>query len=370
MKISLLIVLIIFLPQLIFSQGYTNKFSDMGTKDLQKAQINKDVIPVNSNTLASQLKISITSVPLAASSRLELKNEDNAQIIAGKYDGVNQVMVFELTIGDIKSASGRFQLFYNNISQGVYTFKVDDESFNNEEEDQNLSTYLGALGNANFIGNNKFLSNLTPIVTLGALIDLKHHWKIDMNPYLGSQIDTKDSVSFIPALMLPGRLGLIFNIYKTFNNKNEDVQLILMSGFGLKMIPNMMDSGNIIWQHNLRTGMAFRYKNDFLLGVQYTHGWHNATSESKKYFTTIFNTVTDIDYLTVSGQFFIKGKADKETNNCLFLEWRGLLSTKRYAAFTNSAILTVGIRKDMTLTGVFPAKAFPNNALRRVHNSF
>ena len=216
-------------------------------------------------------------------------------------------------------------------------------------------------------GNNKFLSNLTPIVTLGIITPLctsqnkKFNWSSDVNPYLGAQIDTKDSVSFIPALMLPGRVGFILNNYLSWTIK-EKVHLTFMPlGFGLKLIPNIKDSNTVIFQHNFRTGIALGYFDVFLIGAQYTHGFHNTTSESERFFKKVFSKgTTDISYITISGQFYVKSTED--TKNFLYIEWRGLSSKKAYPSFTNNSIITIGYRGDLSLTHIFSAGSNKSSA--------
>lgn len=219
-----------------------------------------------------------------------------------------------------------------------------------------FETYMGALANANFIGNNKFLSNLTPVINLGGVVNLytstneRFSWSLDVNPYIGGEIDTKDSTSFIPALMLYGRGGFVFNNY--LNLDYEKVHLSFMPiGFGLKFIPNLKDSGRTIIQHNLRAGIALRYADVFSVSAHLTHGWHNLTSQSKENYKKIFtNTATDITYLTVTLQMALRGTKD-EVTNYIYFEWRGLLSKKPYEAFNNNTILTLGLRKTLELGG-------------------
>jgi hypothetical protein len=66
---------------------------------------------------------------------------------------------------------------------------------------------------------------------------------------------------------------------------------------------------------------------------------------------------TDIQYLTITGQFYVKSPKETTRNNYLFVEWRGLLSKKAYEGFTNTAIITVGFRKDLALSNTFATAA-------------
>ena len=233
------------------------------------------------------------------------------------------------------------------------------------DDDTTFQSYIGALASATFVGNNKFLNNLTPIINLGGIVPVAHNhkgnfaWKIDVNPYIGATIDTKDSVSFIPALMLYGRGGLILNNYLEWGS---DYKFTLMPfGFGLKFIPNVLDSNGFLTQHNIRFGAGFTFKDKFNISCQWTHGWLNTTSESLKNFKRIFGmATTDIDYLTVTGQFALTGKATGITNY-VFFEWRGLLSKERFSAFTNNTILTLGIRKTLEIGGSSASFAAADN---------
>ncbi|MCX6316239.1 MAG: hypothetical protein NTW29_03040 [Bacteroidetes bacterium] len=254
---------------------------------------------------------------------------------------------------------------------------------NNSSEE--FEPYIGALTSANLIGNNKFLKNLTPVVNLGSVVTIAGKtepgygsFQLDVNPYLGSEIDTKDSVSFIPAMMLYGRAGFVFNSYLNYHMKKATLSLMPI-GFGVKFLPNLQDSSFTVVQHNIRAGLTFKYDKVFLLGVQVTQGWHNMTSNSKQNFKKIFSKeATDISYITAIGQFGLKGKEETVTNYVYF-EWRSLLSKKSYPGFTNTSILTIGIRKTLELNsgrssiasaadnGTPPS---PKVTRRRVHTLF
>lgn len=258
-----------------------------------------------------------------------------------------------------------FLLFCLNI--GTTQIVIAQQS----EEDNELTTQFGALLNYNFVGNNKFLSNVTPIIRYGAektLYSKKHfQWTMDMHLYAGADIETKDSSTFIPALMLYGRGGLNINNYFYFNigdtTKEPKARIVIFPAcFTIKMLPNVQDSQTIIIQHNLRTGLAFQLDNLFILGFQYTHAWHNLTSESKKHFDKVFGTATDIDYVTVTLQY-----APQNVNNMhVYLEWRSLLSTGRYSGFDNISVLTAGIRKEiMSVRNAAPGLAPDNHSQAR-----
>jgi hypothetical protein len=201
--------------------------------------------------------------------------------------------------------------------------------------------------------------SLGTIVNLISNKDIHFNWDLDVNPYIGGQIDTKDSSSFIPALMLYGRAGLGLNNYLSWGA--DKAKIILMPfGFGLKLVPNIRDTNTIIVQHNLRAGVAIQYANTFLIGIQYTYGFHNSTSESKIFYNKTFaQNATDIRYLTISGQFSVKGNSN-DINNYVFIEWRGLLNKKSYEAFTNNAIITFGLRKDLSLSTIFASSTNKN----------
>ncbi|MDB5089720.1 MAG: hypothetical protein JWR09_3714 [Mucilaginibacter sp.] len=246
-----------------------------------------------------------------------------------------------------------FDVFFAGTKVGSvqYDLKQKTKAVTNDPEG-----YLGVITSANFIGNNKFLSDLTPIVNLGGVATIKQtdhfSWQMDINPYMGAQINTKDDAALIPALMLYGRAGFAYNNYLNFFDKDQKAQFTLMPfGFGLKFIPNLRDTDNLIIQHNIRFGMAFKYDNKIGISAQITRGWHNLTSSSQKDFNTVFGAVpSDITYATVVVQAAFAGKSG-DISNYIFFEWRGLLSKKNYSTFDNNRILTLGLRKTLDLTG-------------------
>jgi hypothetical protein len=330
--------------------------------------------------------IVVNNVPDAERSLISLSyGNDNKKIVQPEADQHDQTLTYRLKI-HLEQAGYAFNLFYKS---GGSTILLSDIRYgtiavntaagatgDGAEEDTISANYISALTNINFVGNNKFLGNLTPIINLGRITKLAHKdaftWAIDINPYLGSDIDTRDSVSFIPALMLYGKAGLMLNNYFSFDLGEKAELTVIPAAFGLKFLPGIMDSNNIIIQHNLRTGIAFRYDNIFTLGAQYTHAWHNLTSESERFFKSTFGPgATDLDYLTVTGQFLLASK-NEHTSNYIYFEWRGLLSDKRFEAFSNQNILTMGFRKDIGdyRRNATPAIARTPRRPRRLHHLF
>jgi len=249
-----------------------------------------------------------------------------------------------------------FDIFYSGTKVGSIQFDVTSKT-KAATVTNDPQGYLGILTSANFVGNNKFLSDLTPVVNLGGLATLKQSdhfsWQMDINPYIGSQINTKGNAALIPALMLYGRAGFAYNNYLNFFfDKDRKTVLTLMPfGFGLKFIPNLRDSDNLIIQHNIRFGLAFKYNNTIGVSAQLTHGWHNITSSSQQDFNTVFGPMpSDITYATVVVQAAFAGSTSG-VSNYIFFEWRGLLSKTNYPAFNNNRILTLGLRKTLDLTG-------------------
>jgi hypothetical protein len=322
---------------------------------------------------------------------IKIVYKETGAAIAPKFNATDSTLVYSLG-REIGPAKNEFNLLYKDSLNGFIQFdnqltaagavQPDGGGDTPPKEEDDLTSYLSALTTANFVGNNKFLSNFTPSVNLGSIIDLATKrfgklvkdeagdeqkrglfaWRLDINPYLGAQIDTKDSVSFIPALMLGGRAGLSLNNYLSWGNENVEFTWMPF-GFGLKIIPDLKDSAVNIWQHNFRTGVSLKYKEDFIIGTQFTYGFHNTTSQSKEFYQQVFSkSSTDIKYLTISGQFFVKSKNENTRNSYLFVEWRGLLSSKSYPGFTNKDIITVGFRKDLALTNTFATAASTTRA--------
>lgn len=319
----------------------------------------------------------ITEVTQADSGKVTLTSREDSKPVQADWSLPDKIIRFNLVPAISKNQS-KFDIAVDGKPCGTIIFDLSGKapggggSKDNQEgspEDSLLQVYVGALSSANFVGNNKFLANLTPIVNLGSVVKLIQakkvfSWELDVNPYLGGIIDTRDSVSFIPALMLHGRAGLVLNNYLNFDLGK--LRLTMMPfGFGLKFLPDMRDSGNVLIQHNIRAGLAIKYDNIFVLSAQLTHGWHNLTSESAKSFQRTFGVAaTDIDYIMVGGQFALHGTTDAITNY-IFFEWRSLLSKKRYDSFDNVAMLTLGIRKTLELHGGGGAFSANNDAPRR-----
>lgn len=259
--------------------------------------------------------------------------------------------------------------------EGVNTVKPqnptasNNQGGNNTTEGKDVQSQFNALINYNFAGNNKGLSNLTPIIHLGTEIPLveisdKASWSADFDPYIGAQISTKDSVSLIPALMLYGNGGLVINNYLKFKIGEKNELTLAPLNFGVKFLNDFLDSGNLIIQHNLRFGMAFRQDDNFMIGIQFTQGWHNLSSESERFYKKVFsNENSSISYVTVTLQIKLSAKAlDKEGEDdpqkrwFAYFEWRSLLNREDYTAFTNNRIFTIGLRRDIGLRNAFFAK--------------
>lgn len=222
---------------------------------------------------------------------------------------------------------------------------------------------LSALLSYNFSGGNKNLSKLTPVIYYGwnqkinSKKDNLNSFTFGIQPYVGGQISSRDSASYIPALMLPGIAGVKIDAYWTLqNNENGAYFIVSPLNFGYKLVSNFADSSIIIAQHNIRTSLAFGYSSLFLLSAQYTYGWHNSISESEKGYASIFGKdITDIQYLNVTLQTQV-GQLGGEAPTYLFMEWRRLLNNKAYSQFGNNSIISVGIRSDIGFKHSNPAK--------------
>lgn len=255
-------------------------------------------------------------------------------------------------------------LFLYSIAQGN-TFMIKDTVPNpfdrnrtqTGNDDQQSNNNLEPLLAYNFSGNNKNFSGLTPVINYGHTKTFGKlfwgAWDLGINPYAAGQINVDDSVSFIPGLMLPGIAGIKIN--NLIKYKAGEGQIIFSPlSFGLKLITNFSDSNNTIIQHNLRTGLGYNNGNWFQIGVQFTYGWHNATSESEESFKKIFKkSSTDIKYLTIILETYLNGNASQD--NILFAEWRGLLDRGSFQGFPNLKILTIGFRKQLDIDNLFPA---------------
>lgn len=361
MKKFLLYLLTLIMPSICFAQHYEIKKADITTAGLALSGNKIDMTKANWDNEAYLKFTGFTATELP---QIEVHWHDTTEVIsATSVTATDETFLLK---GAMEQKKHVFDIFLNGNAIGTVSFdlkaadgtvvKEKDDPKENLDDSDPTEGYLGVLASANFVGNNKFLSDLTPVVNMGGVTRLSNtknfSWQIDVNPYMGAQINTKDSVSLVPALMLYGRAGLTFNNYLNFFFNDKKTQITVMPfGFGLKFIPNLKDSNNLVIQHNIRFGIALKYDNVFTLSGQITRGWHNITSSSEVDFKKVFGDVpTSITYATVTGQFAFKGKTN-EISNYVFFEWRGLLSKHNFSAFTNNRILTLGIRKTLDLTG-------------------
>jgi hypothetical protein len=352
------------MPFIAISQS-SIKLSEITQKaDGNATELNTNKTTVNLKDAASVRKaiVEITETDAAEAAKIKLVNKKTGADVpdlARTHSGTT----LKYNLAEVIIASdGSFEVVYSGQRKGIIKFELENKETGdnggdngNGGEEGEVVDYVGVMGSANFVGNNKFLSNVTPMVTLGKIAPILSKgiftYTIDVNPYLGSQIDTKDSFTFIPALMLPGRGGIIFNNYFTFTGKDMHITFMPL-GIGVKVIPDLKDSATVVWQHNLRMGLAFGFNEIFLVGAQYTFGFHNTTSESKRFFRENINNVTSaIRYLTISGQFYIKNSNDKK--NYIFLEWRGLANKHKYPGYDNTALFTLGYHSNLSLTHIF-----------------
>jgi hypothetical protein len=367
------------LPLSVWSQEkpYTVKFTDLKSPGDNSAKDKVSKGFTVTTATVDKATVTITGVPPADTNNIKLvfKNDPNNVITKKPFVTADSSVIFNVG-NNIRLADGKFLLLYKENPNGTFIFGVNDNQKPPPKENE-FTTYLAALANANFIGNNKFLSNLTPVVNLGGIIDLKNKtfkktgiftWRLDINPYIGAQIDTKDSVSFIPAMMLGGRAGIGLNNYLSWGDDKVTFTWMPL-GFGLKIIPDLKDSATNIWQHNFRTGISLKYQDIFILGAQFTYGFHNTTSESKIFYQKVFSKSSkEIQYLTISGQFYVKGNDEEARSNYLYIEWRGLLNKKAYEPFTNNTIITVGFRKDLKLANTFAAAVSTSDDQKKLKN--
>jgi hypothetical protein len=238
-----------------------------------------------------------------------------------------------------------------------------DETPPGEEDSEGNSNLLGGLINYNFSEGNKKLGNFTPVVDYGwsaTLLNKTKHPKFNIdfnaNPYIAGQIDVKDSSSYIPAMMLPGNAGIKVNFILRIT-EGDFTFFGSPANFGFKLLSNFADSTQILAQHNIRQSLGIAFKNDFIIGAQWTHGWHNSTSESEKLFNDIFSKkATDIKYLTVTLQMRLKTKK-VDTPTIFYAEWRSLLDKSKFSSFSNIRIFTIGIRSDISLDKANPSSS-------------
>lgn len=225
-------------------------------------------------------------------------------------------------------------------------------------EGGDISSVLSPLLAYNFSSGNNTLGNLTPVVNYGWNKEtgkfLGGKCLLAANPYSAGQINIKDSNAYLPALMLPGIAGLNLNMFITYGNDNFQFIWFPLN-FGLKLNTNFQDSSKIIFQHNFRTGFGFKYSTLFQMGMQYTWGWHNLTSESEQAFKKLFNTQkTNISYITVTLETMLNNpqSSGKSGSSILFLEWRCLTNKGSFSGLPNAQILTIGFRKDLNLSNL------------------
>jgi hypothetical protein len=370
---------LILLPGFLMAQKYEIPISD----------VQKEFKDINTNTINTSIqgwevnaKLIFTGLNDRNADSIRITNHGTLTNVDPEPYVKDGLKVF-IIADRIKANIYAFDIYYHDKLKGKIIFNLQsdpDKKTGNKDNDMpvdQIQGYIGALTSANFIGNNKFLANLTPIVNLGGIVPLISNgksshfsWDLDVNPYIGGGIDSKDSISFIPALMLPGKAGLILNNYLNFDIGKTRITLMPF-GFGLKFISNLKDSSKTVIQNNMRFGMSLKYADAFVLSGQYTYGTHLLTSQSRDSFKDIFgDRATDISYVTVTGQFAAKGKTD--AINYIFLEWRALLSKQRYSAFTNNAIITLGVRKTLELgSGIFQANNKGKGTRRNViHPTF
>lgn len=224
-----------------------------------------------------------------------------------------------------------------------------------------ISSVLSPLLSYNFSSGNNTLGNLTPVINYGwtktAGNFLGGKCMLAANPYSAGQINIKDSNAYLPALMLPGIAGLNLNMILTYGNDNFQFIWFPLN-FGLKLNTNFQDSSKIILQHNIRTGFGIKYSSLFQLGIQYTWGWHNLTSESEQAFKKVFNTQKmNISYITVTLETMLNnpsgsGQAGGGNSSVLFLAWRCLTNKGSFNGLPNAQILTIGFRKDINLSSL------------------
>ena len=378
---NLLLFFLAFFPSIALAQHYEVSLLEIKDNRLPFIKSTNRINLANPRYLRAA-RLIIIGVNTAEVNNIKVKlHQDSTRIIAAEpvLSGDSAVYYF----GNVIQIENAFDIYYNNILSGTIVFQVRGQvtapvtdEVDSSDPDSVFQTYVGVLAGINFLGDNKFLSNITPVINLGGVVPLltnrRFKWELDVNPYLGGEIDTRDSVSFIPALMLYGRAGLTINNYLHFDLGKTRITAMPF-GFGIKFIPNLQDSNNVVLQHNIRFGLAARYSNILLLSGQITHGWHNLTSLSEKTYKSIFRYEnTNITYLMFTGQFSLSGR-NATVTNYIFFEWRGLLSSGNFPGFTNNRIFSIGFRKSFELSGsgVFASSSNqPSNRSSKVHYNF
>jgi len=269
---------------------------------------------------------------------------------------------------NIEPSSGRFVGIIIDSEGGADPdFGNDDkpaEDTEGEEDvtdnDSKIDNILSPLFSYNFSGNNNGLANLTPVIDYGWNKNVYEGTilkiQLSVNPYVGSQINVKDSTSFIPALMLPGNVGIRANLFFNFKAGKDLTIGIAPFNVGYKLITNFTDSVNIIAQHNIRHGIILKYADVLGLGFQITQAWHNSTSESELAYEKVLKKgITDLTYLTVTMQTSISKKG-VAAPTFLYLEWRSLWNRDSYVEMPNKKIISIGVRKDLNVDQLLPAR--------------
>ncbi|PZR35003.1 MAG: hypothetical protein DI538_15840 [Azospira oryzae] len=230
-----------------------------------------------------------------------------------------------------------------------------------DDDDAEIGDKLSALLQYNFSGGNKGLGNLTPVIDYGFSTNLiggeeenNFHWDLSINPYAAGQINIKDSTAFIPALMLPGAGGVRINhIFRWKVGKRLELG-VSPANSAYKLMTSFSDSVTVIAQHNIRTGFAVKLEDLFILGLQHTWGWHNSTSQSEEAFEKTFKRhATDISYFTLT----LQTKLPKQKNSYFYAEWRALTNASKYENYTNTKIISFGVRIGLSFENANPGAA-------------
>ncbi|MGJ1225349.1 hypothetical protein ACR78H_07420 [Sphingobacterium siyangense] len=227
-------------------------------------------------------------------------------------------------------------------------------SFSQEVDTTKSLDGLSALLSYNFSGSKRNGANFTPVINYGWVKEWdvrsgnsKKKWAMEIQPYVGGQINARDSSSYLPGLMLPGIAGLKIDLSYRYRGEQGFSFLVSPLNFGYKLVSNFADSSLTIAQHNVRSSIAIGYADFFMLSAQYTYGWHNSISESAKNFTNVFGKkASDIQYLNIILQTKLANLGNT-VPTYLFIEWRGILNGKDYAQFSNNRIISFGIRSDI-----------------------
>lgn len=220
---------------------------------------------------------------------------------------------------------------------------------------EDLSVMLGY----NSIGKGFSLSNFIPEIFFGWNEEIKIReklkWRIKVGPYTSSQIDVKDSTSFLPALMMQGNAGLVLNNFFSFKLSESHRLYFSPANFGLKLLSNFTDSTKTLIQHNIRPAFGYEFKDRLMVSFQYTLGWHNITSAGEENFEKIFKKkATDVQYINVSLQTRIS-KPEGSGGTYLLIAWRSFVNHTDFEGTPNRKILTFGIRKSIDFSQGTPS---------------